>query len=164
MPDQTNLILGEYSRRLDDRFRLSLPGEILECFQPANGDCIIAKERPGCISLWDRESWDKNLDKRIQLIKQRLDLGDLEKDIPNVQMLGRLLSTRHRPVQLAPRGRLLLPEGFREYLRAEVGSELMIVGAAVCVEIWNPDKWLAYIEKRMPKFRKLITKLSGMGN
>lgn len=162
MSDQTNLILGEYSRRLDDRFRLSLPGEILENFQPANGDCIIAKERPGCISLWDKAAWDKKLESRVQLIKQRLDLGDLEKEISNVQMLGRLLSTRHRPLQLAPRGRLLLPEGFREYLRVEAGSEVMIIGAAVCLEIWNPEKWLAYIEKRMPKFRKLITKLSGL--
>ncbi|MDO4586546.1 MAG: division/cell wall cluster transcriptional repressor MraZ [Planctomycetia bacterium] len=161
MSENRPLILGEFSRRFDDRFRLSLPGEILESFKPKDGDCIIAKERSGCISLWDQTAWKEKLDARIQLIQQRIMLGDLEQQMPQLQMLGRLLSTRHRPIQLDGRGRLLMPEGFREFLKAETGGEVMIVGAAVCIEIWNPKKWISYIEGKMPKFRKLLTKLSG---
>ena len=33
-----------------------------------------------------------------------------------VQLLGRLLSTRHREVELSGRGRLLIPKSFREFL------------------------------------------------
>ncbi|MEZ6070644.1 MAG: hypothetical protein R3C10_10300 [Pirellulales bacterium] len=76
-------------------------------------------------------------------------------------MLGRLLSTRHQQVQLAGRGRLLIPESFRDFLHAESGSEVMIVGAAVCVEIWHPEHWLRYVEERMPRFRRLFDTLSG---
>jgi len=75
-------------------------------------------------------------------------------------MFGRLLSTRERPVQIDPRGRFVLPEGFREFLGVESGSEVMVIGAMVCIEIWNPAKWIAYIEKSIPRFQKLITKLS----
>ncbi len=57
-----------------------------------------------------------------------------------VQMLGRLLSSRHRTVELAGRGRLLVPEGFREFLKVEAGGDVMVVGAGVCVEIWNPAR------------------------
>ena len=62
------------------------------------------------------------------------------------QRLGRLLSTRHRSVELGARGRLLIPEGFREFLGVEPGGEVLIVGAGVCIEIWNPAKWLGHLE------------------
>ncbi|MDO5553135.1 MAG: division/cell wall cluster transcriptional repressor MraZ [Planctomycetia bacterium] len=154
------LILGEFSRRLDDRFRFSLPGEMLDVFQPKDGDCVIAKERPGCVSLWDQTAWKEKLDAQIDVIQSKLRAGNLEQKVPQLQLLGRLLSTRHRPVQMAAKGRIVLPEGFREFLKVEPGSELMIIGAAVCIEIWNPEKWISYIEGKMPRFRKLLTKLS----
>jgi DNA-binding transcriptional regulator/RsmH inhibitor MraZ len=37
----------------------------------------------------------------------------------------------------------------------------MAVGAAVCIEIWRPAAWRAYLERRMPSFRKLFNELSG---
>ncbi|MGL6195653.1 MAG: division/cell wall cluster transcriptional repressor MraZ [Thermoguttaceae bacterium] len=160
MSEAKQLILGEFSRKLDDRFRLSLPSEFADLFQPESGDCVIAKERPGCISLWDSKVWQSKLDARVDLIQARLKLGDLEQQMPELQMLGRLLSTRHRPIQMAGRGRLLLPEGFREFLGVEAGKEVMVVGAAICIEIWHPQKWITYVEGRMPKFRKLLDKLS----
>ena len=36
----------------------------------------------------------------------------------------------------------------------------MVVGAAVCVEIWKPAAWLKYLQGRMPKFRRLFHQLS----
>lgn len=160
MPEAKQLILGEFSRKLDDRFRLTLPGEFEEMFQPESGKCVIAKERPGCLSLWDEETWKSKLDARIDLIQQRLHLGDLERKMPELQVFGRLLSTRHREIQLAGRARLLLPEGFREFLDVEPGKEVMVVGAAVCIEIWHPKKWIEYIEGEIPEFRNLLDSLS----
>ncbi|MGL6226937.1 MAG: division/cell wall cluster transcriptional repressor MraZ [Thermoguttaceae bacterium] len=160
MSEVKQLLFGEYSRKVDDRFRLSLPSEFAEQFQPKDGNCVIAKERPGCISLWDQEVWQSKLDARVELIQAKLKLGDYEQRIPELQMFGRLLSTRHRPLQLAGRGRLVLPEGFREFLGVEAGNELIVVGATVCIEIWKPEKWIAYVEESIPKFRKLLTRLS----
>ncbi len=161
MSETKPLILGEFSRKLDERYRLSLPEKLVEMFQAnEEGDCIIAKERPGCVSLWSQADWAKKMENRVEMIQKRLELGDLEQKIPQLQMLGRLLSTRHRPIQLAGRGRLLIPEGFREFLKVEAGGEVMVVGAAVCIEIWNPEKWIQYVEGRMPKFRKVFDKLS----
>jgi len=160
MNNVQQLILGEFSRRIDERYRLSLPGEFLELFRPPEGDCILAKERPGCLSLWEKTSWQSKLNDRVELIRQRIKLGDLEQKMPQLQIFGRLLSTRHRPVQLAGKGRLLLPEGFREFLGVEPGKEVMIVGAAVCLEIWHPTKWINYVEQRIPSFRKLLNTLS----
>jgi len=154
-------LLGEFERTLDDRYRLSVPQELGKLLAAESGDCILAKERPGCVSLWATAAWQARLDEAVELVRRKMLSGKLEGRIGEVQLLGRLLSTRHRAVQLAGRGRLLIPEGFREFLAVEPGGEVLVVGAAVCIEIWNPSQWLKYLETRMPRFRRLLDRLSG---
>jgi transcriptional regulator MraZ len=154
------LILGESIRTLDPRYRLSIPPELAETLAAEGGECILAKERPGCLSLWNVAQWKARLDAGVKLIETKIEAGRLEGRVEDVQRLGRLLSTRQREVQLAGRGRLVLPEGFREFLGVEPGGEVMVVGAAVCVEIWNPEKWSHYVGDEMPAFRQLLEGLS----
>lgn len=160
MPTAAPFILGEFQRTIDDRFRLSIPSELADLLGPEGTDCILAKERPGCISLWSAEAWQAKLDAGVELIRQKLQAGKLEGRISQMQLLGRLLSTRHKIVQLAGRGRLLIPDGFREFLGVEPGGEVLVVGAAVCIELWNPPDWVKYLQRRMPRFRKLFDRLS----
>jgi MraZ protein len=160
MPDIEEFLLGEYPRTLDERYRISIPGEFSDLLTAQSSDCILAKERPGCLSLWSTPVWQTRLDEGMNLVKQKMRAGRLREKIAEVQLLGRLLSTRHRTVQLAGRGRLLIPEGFREFLGVEPNNETLIIGAAVCVEIWRPAAWIKYLETRMPKFRRLFDHLS----
>lgn len=163
-------MLGEFRRSIDERYRLSIPAELADSFfrgattpaevaEPA-ADCVLVKERPGCLSLWSANLWKEKLDSGVELVKSKMKAGRLEGRIEEVQMLGRLLSTRHRPVQLDDRGRLLVPEGFREFLGVAAGEEVMIVGAAVAIEIWRPNAWLSYLEDRIPEFRELFESLT----
>ena len=161
MADPKEFILGEFQRALDDRFRLSLPSELAGLLAGEGVDCILAKERPGCLSLWNADVWQAKLNESVALVQSKMRAGKLDGRLSHVQLLGRLLSTRHKTVQLAGRGRLLLPEGFREFLRVEAGGDVVVVGAAVCIEIWNPAAWLKYLDRRMPKFRTLLDGLSG---
>lgn len=161
MTGPAEFLLGEFRRTLDDRYRLSVPGELGDSLSADSGECILAKERPGCVSLWGAAVWQARLDEGVELVRQKIKAGKLDGRIGQVQVLGRLLSTRHKAVRLAGRGRLLIPEGFREFLGVDPGSEVLVVGAAVCVEIWNPPAWLKYLEVRMPRFRRLFDQLSG---
>jgi MraZ protein len=160
MVAQQEFILGEFRRTLDERFRLSLPPELTEPLAADGEDCILAKERPGCLSLWNAAVWRSKLDAGVELVKGKMRAGKLEGRIEQVQQLGRLLSTRHRGVQIAARGRLLIPEGFREFLGVESGQDLLLIGAAVCVELWRPDVWLSHLEHQMPEFTRLFDELS----
>lgn len=160
MSGTESFILGEFQRNLDERNRLSVPSELGDLLVAESSDCVLVKERAGCISLWSRARWQAKLDEGVELIRHKLRAGKLEGKVNQVQLLGRLLSTRHKPVELKGRGRLLIPEGFREFLGVEPGAEVMVVGAAVCIEIWNPTAWLAYQESRMPKFNSLFSRLS----
>ncbi len=161
MADPQDFILGEFPRTLDDRYRLSVPAELVDPLLGGAVDCILAKERPGCLSLWNAATWQDPLDQGVELVRSKMRAGRLAGKLEEVQLLGRLLSTRHKAVQMAGRGRLSIPEGFREFLGVEQGGEVVVLGAGVCVEIWNPRAWLAYIEARMPEFRQLFDTLSG---
>lgn len=161
MPPAQEFLLGEFPRALDERYRLSIPGELALALVRGGTECILAKERPGCLSLWNARAWQAPLDNGVELVKRKMRAGKLEGKLEEVQLLSRLLSTRHKTVQLAGRGRLSIPDGFREFLRVEPGGDVFVVGAGVCVEIWSPRAWLAHLEERMPDFRQLFDKLSG---
>jgi len=120
----------------------------------------LAKERAGALSLWNAKEWSGKLDEGVRLVQDKMKAGRLAGRIEDVQMLGRLLSTRHTAVRLGGRGRLSVPEGFRGFLGVDPGEEVLVVGAALCVELWRPDAWFAYIEERMPEFRRLFDNLS----
>jgi len=161
MARDENLILGESRRTLDERYRLSIPPEFTTLLGGEQATCILAKERLGCLSLWNQKRWQGTFDAGLDVIRGKLHAGKLESRLDEVQLLGRLLSSRQAEVSLAGRGRLLLPEGFRDFLRVEAGGDVLLVGAAVCLEIWNPTSWLEYLEQRMPRFRRLFDRLTG---
>jgi len=156
----TDLITGEYKRSLDERFRLSLPVEMAKAVTDDSGETILTKEQYGCLSLWRAEEWQKRVDDGVGLIQQKIQMGKMEQRWEQVQRFGRLLSTRSTTVKLANRSRLVVPEGFREFLDVEAGSEVMLVGASICVEIWNPQAWLDYLRGEMPEFGPLFRELS----
>jgi len=155
-----DLITGEFKRTLDDRFRLSLPGEIAELVSDDRGETIVVKEQFGCLSLWAAKQWQSRIDSGVDLIRQKIQAGRMQERWSEVQRLGRLLSTRQSTVKLANRSRLLIPEGFRGFLGVEPNQEVMIVGAVICLEIWNPDAWLERLKEDMPQFNPLFKELT----
>ncbi len=155
------LILGEYRRSLDDRYRVSIPSELSEAWGEEKASGVLAKERPGCLSLWESGAWQEHLEAGIRVVESKLQAGRLGDRLAQVQTLGRLLSTRHRNVQLAGRGRLVIPDGFREFLGADPGTEVLVIGAAVCIEIWRLDAWLGCLQEEIPQFNHILDELSG---
>jgi MraZ protein len=153
-------ILGEYRRAVDERYRITIPPEMVEQLEVGKDECILAKEQSGALSLWNAADWQAKLDLGVRLVEEKMHAGRLDGRVEQVQMLGRLLSTRHTKVRLAGRGRLSVPEGFREFLGVDPGGEVLVVGAAVCVELWRPDRWFNYIEENIPQFRQLFDNLS----
>jgi MraZ protein len=160
MAAAVDLLIGEFVRTLDERFRLAIPPELLEPLLAAGPKLLVAKERAGCLSLWSASLWKPRLDAAVDVVRSKLEAGLLAQRLGQVQELGRLLSTRQQTVSLAGRARLVLPEGFREFLAVEPGGSLMVVGAAVCVELWQPAAWTAYVSSEMPGFRQRIDDLT----
>jgi len=153
-------LTGETKRTIDERFRLTLPQDFADEVSSESGDLVIAKERAGCLSLWPVQEWKQRLETGVSLLKQKIDAGRMEQRWGDVQRLGRLLSTRHQEVSLARRSRLLIPEGFRQFLGVNAGEDVMVVGAVICVEIWNPAQWMNVLQEEMPDFGDLFKNLT----
>lgn len=160
MPELQEFITGEFKRVVDDRYRLSIPAELGDMLTATSPRCILTKERVGCLGLWSADIWQAKWEADLALVRGKMAAGKFHDQIGQLQLLGRLLSTRGTNVTLAGRSRLSIPEGFREFLGIEPGGDVMVVGAGVSVEIWSPPAWLVYVQQRMPKFRKLLDHLS----
>lgn len=160
MASAPDLLIGEFPRTLDERYRLAVPPELLDPLLADGSKLVLAKERAGCLSLWSAATWKPRLDAAVDVIRSKMQAGLLTQRVGQLQDIGRLLSTRHKTVALAGRGRLVLPEGFREFLGVEPGGDLMVVGAAVCVELWQPAAWTAFVTAEMPAFRQRIDDLT----
>ncbi len=160
MSDSADLLIGEFIRTLDERYRLAVPPELLDPLLAAGPKLVLAKERTGCLSLWSAAVWKPRIDAAVDIVRSKLRAGLLTQRVAQVQDLGRLLSTRHTLVSLAGRSRLVVPEGYRDFLAVEPGADLMVVGAAVCVELWQPAAWNAFVSSEMPGFRRRIDELT----
>ena len=160
MSAATGLLIGEFIRTVDRRYRLAIPPELCELLLATGSRLVIAKERSGCLSLWPAAIWQPRIDGAIEIMGSKLQAGLFAQRVGQLQELGRLLSTRHKIVSLKARSRLVVPEGFREFLGVQPDTELVVVGAAVCVELWQPAAWNAFISSEMPEFRRRIDALT----
>lgn len=153
------MFFGESTRTLDQRFRLSLPEDMAEALAGDSGECLIAKERRGCVSLWNRNQWEQREKQAGEILRRKLESGRLDRRLADVQRLGRLMSTRERTVAIGGRGRIVVPEGYRELLGVEPNEPLTVVGAALCVELWNPSAWAEHLAEALPGYRDLFEDL-----
>ncbi len=157
---EPSFITGEVRRAVDNRFRVTLPTEFAESISDDEGNCVVAKERYGCLSLWRPVDWKQHIDNGVSVLRQKMETGRLQQRWDEVQRLGRLLSTRHQDIQLGNRSRFLVPESFRDFLGVTAGDNVVVVGAVICVEIWNPEAWLSVLKDEMPGFGTLFKTLA----
>ena len=159
MTETKKLITGEFCRTVDDRYRLSLPDEFKEVFKPESGKCVIVKEKPGHLSLWEENDWKQFHERRVEQVRLRYETGHLAGQMADFQRFARLLSIRSRHIQLTDRARFLLPEGFREFLAVEPKQDVMVIGAGHCIELWHPQKLITSIEEDIPQYSNLLESL-----
>ncbi len=159
MPHSQTLILGEAVRKLDERYRIALPSTLSQPLAAESSDCVIAKEQPGCLSLWNAAVWHARQEANLQVIQTKLLAGRLDRQLGELQQLGRLLSTRHVSTPITGRNRILVPDGFRQFLGVDRGEDVVLLGAAVCVEFWNPAQLHTHVGEEMPRFQQLFERL-----
>lgn len=155
------MIQGEYTRTIDDRWRVTLPPDFADALLGPDGRvCVLGKERYGCLSLWNKKVWEQRIKAGVDLVAHKVQSNWMTNRVDELQTFGRLLSTKYREVNIGANGRLVIPEGFREFLAVETGSDIIVVGAAVCVELWHPRAWRSYLKKALKEFGNLFETLT----
>ena len=117
--------LGKFNHTLDKKSRIFIPARFRE---KLGTDFVLFKMPEDCLALYDYESFEK-------LIEQVNDLSATE-DLREEQ---RNFFDGALSVQQDKQGRFTIPVDFAEY--ANLGEEVIIVGVADRLEIWNKERY-----------------------
>jgi len=139
------MFLGEYRHSIDYKGRLSIPKKF-------RGDLIggvITRGLDGCLFLYPKKDWE-TLSKKIQ---------DLPLTKEDARSFARYIFSGAERLDFDKLGRARIPESLRTY--AKLKTEVVLVGVAVRVEVWNKDIWEKYKKRTESEGEKTAEKLTG---
>lgn len=125
------MLIGEYELKIDHKGRIAIPSKFRETFR---GGLIIARGFDKCLTIYTLEEWQNLADR----------LASMSLTQVNSRRITRFAFSGAFDVELDRQGRVIMPAALRQY--AEVGDEVVMVGAYSHLEIWSKKLWDA--EKR----------------
>jgi MraZ protein len=121
------MFLGEFSHNLDDKGRLTIPAKFRD---ELAGGLVITRGIDRCLAVFPARVWEDLAERIAQLpLTQR-----------SARNFGRLMFSGAADFIPDRQGRVLIPQGLREY--AGLDSDAVIIGLYDRLEIWNPENWM----------------------
>lgn len=125
---------------IDANSRIKLPPRLIEDFlSDGNGDVVFYSLPEGALAIYPE---------RVYAEMRRRDADDIRK--AGMSMLKRRDLRRFgawsSSGKITPQGRLTLPAEFRTPALLEPGTEAIIIGVEIGVEIWNLKRWQQEID------------------
>lgn len=132
--------LGSHSINMDAKGRLAIPARVREeLSHTCDGRIVLTANAPDteeerCLLIYPDAQWEA-LRPKIEAL-------------PNMnrraRRLQRLMLGYATPLELDSAGRVLVPPTLRDYARFE--KKLMVVGQGKKLELWNEDRWFAWLD------------------
>lgn len=123
------MLIGEYNQNIDAKGRVNVPAK----FRDDLGESfVISKGLDNCVYIYPKEEWKR-----------------FEQELCSVQptqrrMLHRFFFSGAEECGIDSQGRVVIPPKIREY--AGLSKEIVVIGVSDKVEIWDRDKWEAYMD------------------
>jgi len=120
------VFLGEFAHTIDAKGRVAIPAR----FREALGErFVLTRGFEQCLQAFPRVLWD-DLSAKVN----RLPLASLQ-----ARSLRRMLFAPAAEVEMDRQGRMLIPQGLREY--AGLAEEVLITGMHTYFELWSSTNW-----------------------
>ena len=132
-------LLGEYEATVDAKGRFLLPAGLRKQLGEGASSFIMNRGFEKCLSLYPMSSWEP-------IVKQ---IGGLNQFDPKVREFRRQFLAGATEVELDTAGRMLLPQTLKEF--AELGKDIILVGALDKVEIWDAAKYKKFFDQQNPE-------------
>lgn len=126
------MFLGEFTHKVDSKNRIMMPSEFRENLE---GDFYITKGPENSLIIYTEEEFVKQsqkLDERINESKKN-------------RAIKRLFFSSTVKISLDKQGRILLNKNLKDY--SGIKDEAMIIGNNTTVELWDRERWQAYIDE-----------------
>lgn len=139
------LLTGQYFHAFDAKSRLTIPAKLREQINRSE-DCyafMAVYGFDGVLYLYTPKTYEKVAPQFDSVLRTKRDVRDYER-------VAYGLTER---LELDRLGRVLIPE----YTRQQCGlsREVAIVGVRNHIEIWDRDKWQAFVEERLAQHDEL---------
>jgi MraZ protein len=132
------MFIGTSYPKLDDKFRLILPAKFRDRLA---GGVVLTKGQENCLVLLTAAEFEA----RSAYVSGTAPIGSRQRRGLNRHYFN--LADEQIP---DGQGRILVNLGLREW--AELSRDLVVVGVGKHIEIWNPEKYNAFMEATAEDF------------
>jgi len=146
--EESGMWYGEYAHTLDNKDRFILPAKFREKIKTLkNKKFYITRGLDGCLALYSQSAWAKLEEK----------LKGLSFTKQQARYFNRLYFSGASEIDIDSQGRVILPGYLKEY--AQIKREVMIVGIADRIEIWDKISWNKFYQRNKKNFEEMAENL-----
>ena len=135
---------GEYVHTLDNKDRFILPARFRQEIKKRKiKKFYLTRGLEGCLFLFAEEDW-KRIEERLRTLpftKQQ------------ARYFNRLYFSGAYEVRLDSQGRILIPQHLKDF--AKINKEIVIIGIADRIEIWDKAQWKEFYERNRKNFEEM---------
>lgn len=142
------MLIGRYKHTIDNKKRLALPSKFRG---ELGGKIIITKGIENCLVVYTEKEWEMFSQKLANLPISQIEARSFIRNI----LAGAM------EIVLDKLGRILVPDYLKEY--AGFKKNVVICGLSNRLEIWDEQKWEAYIKKSEKGVQEIVSKLGSLG-
>jgi len=142
------MLIGEYTGKIGNKKRISLPTKFRE---ELGNDVILTRGYEDALIIVNKKLW-KNIASEV------INGSFIDK---NIRDTSRFLVGGAKEIELDSQGRFVIPTPLFEH--AGLKSEVVFIGLANWVEIWDKNKWEERVEYLKENSDKIAKELSKMG-
>jgi MraZ protein len=144
----SELLIGEYEHTLDEKHRVSLP----KSFRKALGKrLVVVRGFDSCLVIYGEKGWLRFAEK----------LQTLSNGLSDTRAMSRALFSGAYEMVSDANGRILIPENHCAHAFLE--RDVVFIGVADRVELWDLGRWKAYTAKMLPEVERIAEGLGGRG-
>jgi MraZ protein len=141
---------GTYDHTVDAKHRLTLPAAFREVLVGRVVVALSPETRPDakCVEIWTPEGFSAHVEELLAGTNARL---------PATRELKRVLHSLSWPTELDSANRVMIPAGALTH--AGIGTKVTVAGAGDCLEVWDRDRWSAYIGEQLANYSDLLKRV-----
>lgn len=141
---------GQYFHTLDNKDRFILPAKFREKLKKlAKKKFYITRGLDNCLFLFDQAIWEQLEEKLREIPFTR----------QQARSFNRLLFSGAQEIDIDSQGRMVVPGYLKDI--ASIKREIVIVGVADRMEIWDKDIWNKFYNSNNNKFEEVAENLFG---
>ena len=141
------MLIGEVGHSLDAKGRYIVPARFRE---ELGSRFIITKGLDHCLFVYTVEEWERVM---RDMLSSPTATADARK-------LARTFFAGALEAEVDKQFRVVLPATLREYANLE--KDIVTIGVASRLEIWNKDAWTAYSEAAQDDYEAVAEKCTGL--